>query len=393
MSRMFPGLDLLVLMCLLRPVISETGHILRPQNFTLRWINDFEPELSWKPQDSVRNCTYKVEKKTQTGEPGRTTVNTSMWSEFTVLGGRYLNFSVTTHCDNSNTELAVYNITYPELVKNLVCHYYAPEKTRCQWNQTSDAPDLGFFYQLTDESTNSNNISSNFQECLSYIRNAKGVKTGCELLANNDYSLYISFKGTVNNTTARNTFKIQLKDHVRPPALKWTVVKSKDAFNISWSAPDILGPECWNYKIRYTDCNKTEKQNINKLKKKRSYSLVRDSRCQYRIAIKAEVEIECGNGATPWSADEYFDIDRDLDALVSVAFIIPCVLAVLVALMFVCCRSNKEKFCPRIITPVDLITDIDNNNKSNLYNLPAPAEEEQTCEITVLDPEAIRLDC
>uniref|UniRef100_A0A3P8TK81 Type I cytokine receptor cytokine-binding domain-containing protein n=1 Tax=Amphiprion percula TaxID=161767 RepID=A0A3P8TK81_AMPPE len=394
MTGMFRSLDLLVLSCLFITVISETGKISPPQNFTLRWIDDFTPELSWIPQDSVRNCNYTVTIIPQEGAPNRVTVFTSKWSDFTILGGRSLNFSVTTDCSDDSSEPAVHSICYSELVKQLDCYNYAPGKTHCQWNPASDAPDLQFFYKLINQVGSSSDESSELQECPSYSYSTTGVRTGCELQASERHEINILFNGTVNDKPARNTFIKLLKDHVRPPALKWTVVKSKDAFSISWIAPDIFQPSNWKYNLRYTVCNKTacNKPEILGLPKeeKTSYRLERDSQWQYCIAIQAVVETG-GNGATPWSADQCFE--EDLDALVFVAFIIPCVVAILAALMFVCCRRNKDKFFPRIITPVDFITDIDNNNKSNLYNLQAPAEEEQTCEITVLDPEIIRLDC
>lgn len=53
---------------------------------------------------------------------------------------------------------------------------------------------------------------------------------------------------------------------VRPPALKWSVTKTKDKFLISWSYPEI--PADWAITINYTECDTLKVRTTKKAKKK-----------------------------------------------------------------------------------------------------------------------------
>lgn len=45
---------------------------------------------------------------------------------------------------------------------------------------------------------------------------------------------------------------------VRPPPLNWTVHKTGDKFNITWSPPEIGNLSEWTFSIKYTECNENK---------------------------------------------------------------------------------------------------------------------------------------
>ncbi|XP_022608026.1 uncharacterized protein LOC111226971 [Seriola dumerili] len=385
MSRMFNSLDLFVVGCLFLMVESQTGQILPPQNLSVLWRKEFQPEFTWaSPQHSVSNCTYQV--MTQNKDVGiqKIFLNVSPpWSSYIVMEGGFLQLSVQTVCNGKENERAFFNVSYPEMVKNLQCYVRSSKQTDCSWEAAIPTPDLSFFYRLVDEdftvSVGDKSLPP-LRECPSYS-STEGVRTGCKLQAKVTQNIHIFFNGTVNNTVYRNTFTKDLWDDVRPPPLNWTVIKHRDKFIISWIPPDT-GNLTWKFLINYTECVNTTTKTI---ERKTSAHLNLVAHCQYRIRIRAVR----GRSSTPWSDEKYFDADTDPKAMVYLAIIIPLMFAALAILIFVCCRKNKEHIFPKVPQPRDFLSDIsDNNNKSTVCDLYIPAKEEENCNITlVMDPQ------
>ncbi|XP_075943133.1 interleukin-13 receptor subunit alpha-1 [Anarhichas minor] len=387
MTRMCHSLELFVLSCLFLTVESQQGPILPPQNLSLKWISDFDPQLSWAPPPhSVENCTYDVNANTKLPEDYKGDgVSGQSWQLYFVMEGGFLEMAVQTVCTN-RSELAKVNVDYPVLVRDLECYIYSATQTYCSWHAASQAQDLRFFYWLTIENFRpvvENPSSRPILEC-SYRYNGD-VRTGCDLEANVSHSINILFNGTLNDTFARNTYK-RMNIKVRPPPLNWTVNKTTDCFVIEWTPPDIS--LSWIYIINYTECGKPK---IIPDIRENSYRLNLNPGCQYRMTIKANST----RGETPWSDEKYFDRDTDPNAWLYAAILIPLMLAGLAALMFVCCRKNKEYIFPKVPEPRDLLSDIsnNNNNESTVHKLYVPPEEEDNCKITlVVDALINRLD-
>ncbi|KAK9524510.1 hypothetical protein VZT92_016900 [Zoarces viviparus] len=380
---MCPSLELFVLSCFFLTVESQQGPILPPQNLSLKWISDFDPQLSWAPPPhSVENCTYEVEAK-RPGDFKSDEVSSQSHHFYFAMEGGFLEMTVQTVCGKNRSELAKVNATYPVLVKDWKCSMYSATQTSCSW-PASQAQDLRFFYWLTNENFQPD-VKKPLVECSTYRDNGDG-RIGCDLTANKDHSIDILFNGTLNDTFARNTFKIMIIE-VRPPPLNWTVNKTTDQFHIEWTPPDIPLP--WTYRINYTECGK---EKIKQILKGNSYDLELNPDCQYRMTIKAIT----GRGETPWSDEKYFDADTDPNTWLYAAILIPLMLAGLAALMFVCCRKNKEYIFPKVPEPRDLLSDITNNNNNNEstgHKLYVPPEEEDNCKITlVVDALINRLD-
>ncbi|KAF3836852.1 hypothetical protein F7725_004316, partial [Dissostichus mawsoni] len=288
-----------------------------PQNVSLQWINDFEQKVTWEPpQHPVKNCRYELtaESKYEHRREDYISVTSPCRLKMVMYGG-FLNVSVNSNCTRYKP-VPGSSVTYPDLVKDLQCFITTATESHCIWKQTAYTPsNLGFFYHLN------NNI---IKECPSYVGNGS-VRTGCDLEANVKDSIVLSFNGTLNKQTVRNTFKKVLKGNVRPPALQWNVTKSGGKFKIRWTPPSIKF--LWKYSIRYKECNETK------------FPFVRN--CPYRITIQA-----FGEGAkTPLSDEKYFE--SDLNAWVYLAVILPLMVAVLAVLTIVYCRKNKEILFPK----------------------------------------------
>ncbi|XP_036968788.1 uncharacterized protein LOC119027565 [Acanthopagrus latus] len=376
-------LELFVLSCLV--LTSHTSEVLPPQNVSLRWITSFEPQLSWAPpRHPVENCSYEVEwsRTNQTDDRYTCIPKNLTWSEYTVMDGRHLYLAVRTICNDTHSEPVELPVIYPELVRNLSCYIHSSNLTRCSWHRVSDIADFGFFFRLTAEdlSASINNKSNpNLQACPEYV----GGRTGCNLQAKPTHAIHILFNGTLNNRLVRNTFKIWLKENVRPLPLTWTAIKAGDKFNISWIPPDFCELSCWTFKIRQTACNKSlhhDKFHVT------STELNVVPHCKNCMAIKVERSRAKEAGReSEWSEEKCFA--GEPNALVYAAIIIPLMFAVLATLTLVCCKKNKDVIFPRVPEPRDFLSDIsDNNNKITVRNLYIPAEEED-CKITlVIDP-------
>ncbi|XP_069015257.1 interleukin-13 receptor subunit alpha-1-like isoform X2 [Embiotoca jacksoni] len=357
---------------------------LSPQNVSVVWTGDFNPEWSWPP---MTNCTHTVETKTKNKGSGQKHNNqTSPWRLERMMDGGFLYWSISTDCDGVHSEV-VLNFNDSDLVTGLKCTSYPANRIQCSWSPAGHTLDLGFFYQLVTECSGKTPVSPETRECPSY-RFTDGVKTGCDLKATTCEAIYILFNGTQNNTLLRNTFhKILLYD-VRPSTLQFTLKKNGTTLNVSWTPPDMFRLENWMFRINYTECNENKSEVVEGVT---FYQLLLAPHCAYNITVRAESE----KGHTLWSENQYFDADADSNTFVYAAVFIPLVIAGLAVLMFVCWRKNKNNIFPEVPQPVNLIDEIsDNNNKSTLFNLYVQSEEEETCKITlVTDPQISEPGC
>ncbi|XP_041635776.1 interleukin-13 receptor subunit alpha-1-like [Cheilinus undulatus] len=372
---MFKSVDLVFLCCLFLVVECLAGKIQPPQNLSLSWYSDFQPQLNWtSPPHSVENCRYEVESAEIRNE-----VKTLFWRRFRVMEGGKLNLSVRTLCGQEKSDWVLVTTSYPDLVENFTCTLKSSQLTKCTWNKANNTQDLRFYYQLFDESSRD---ETPLTEC-SLHRYYDNVKTDCYLKATTSQTMNILLNGTVDNKPVRNTFRRLLLKNVKLRPLDWNVTKDNNLFVIRWSRPDINDRWTWTYKIKYTKCNEE-----NERRQKGGTSLRLDivPQCRYRMQIKATLDYSLNGIETPWSEFKYLDAEPDPNAMLYAEIIIPLIVAGLALFIFMCYRKNKDRIFPKIPEPRDLLSDIsDNNNKSTLHYL--HVEEEDTCRITlVMDP-------
>ncbi|KAM9718222.1 uncharacterized protein ACNS7B_021612 isoform 2-T2 [Menidia menidia] len=290
---MFTSLEVFVLNCLLVTTELKRGKILPPQNLTLLWINAFEPQLSWEPSQHP-GAEYEVCTETEEeygNECSVTTHGISQLRKYILMQGRILRWSVKTLYKGNESDAAVLNISYPELVQDLSCYSSTAKQGHCSWSPASDSTDLSFFYRLVGEADPSS--SSNLKECSLYNYTG-GVKTGCDLQTTTNEAIHILFNGTLNNTAVWNTFRFETKDNVKPPALKWSATKDGNRLNINWTPPDVLSIDFWSFEINYTECDTMksfEKRDVT------SHLVIHAHQCPYCITMRAVSE----KGSTPWS--------------------------------------------------------------------------------------------
>ncbi|KAF0039045.1 hypothetical protein F2P81_009529 [Scophthalmus maximus] len=300
---MLRNVALLVFGRLLLAVDSRAGQVLPPQNMSLLWMNDFEPEVTWAPpQHSVANCTYQVFKKT-TKRDNDYDLPSPPWKSVVVMEGGFLQVSVKTVCGGKRSEPTVLNVTYPEMVKNVQCYILSSKHAHCSWESANPTAVVHFFYRLVEEnlstSVHDDSPSPRLRECpMSNYKERAG--TGCVLQVTLKQGILIVFNGTVNKVPFRNTFRRMPLDHVKPPPLNWTVIKTGKRFLISWIPPDIK-PLFGKYIINYTECDKIKIKTIANVEET-SAELALLPHCQYRIAMKAQYE----TFSTPWGDEEHF---------------------------------------------------------------------------------------
>ncbi|KAM9425125.1 interleukin-13 receptor subunit alpha-1 isoform 2-T2 [Pholidichthys leucotaenia] len=291
----------------------------------------------------------------------------------------FLQWSFKTVCSNAATQSKPVNgsVSFPEVVKYVDCYIYSDTQAYCNWKTIIDTPDLQFFYQLKDQSKTEGSIWSPLLECSSY-NFTDSQNPGCHLQANFLNDVYILFNGTLNETLFRNTFKRLLE--ARPPALTVLVTKSGTKLNISWTHPAVSVLD-WKFTIKYNECKEEKSITVNE---RTSHMLELVPHCPYHIAVQAKHD----RGKTPWSEWTHFGPEEGANTWLYAAIIIPLTAALLAVLAFVCWSRNKDKIFPKIPKPVDLISDIsENNNKDTVCRLYVQAEEEENCKIAlVIDP-------
>ncbi|XP_028285404.1 uncharacterized protein LOC114451069 [Parambassis ranga] len=378
--------------CFLLSAESRTDQILPPQNVSLRWINDFCPELSWAPPQHP-GCQYKV---SVLSKPRETELITeTQWGQYEIMEGGFSQFSLKTLWNGSESEEVFINTSNPELVKDLRCYIYSATEAYCSWSIVNHTAHLRFYYELVNDlqnhSSNDDICSSNTQECSLYF-STNGMKTGCYLnlkgIKESEgifLAVHILFNGTVENTYAWNTFLRRLKDDVRPPALNCSVKKIENALEISWVHPEVGCHSDWQFIINSTVCNKNQTLKVNE---KTSHKLLWDPHCPHRISVKAT----CESGETPWSEEIYLEAE-DPNVLVYAAVLIPLVVACLAAVTFALFWKFKKVIFPKVPQPKNLIDDIYDNNNKSIVGKTYVAEEEESCKITlVADPEFSRTE-
>lgn len=369
---MSQSLGFFLLSCVFFVVQSQTDKVVQPQNVSLTWKNDIDPQLSWSP---VENCSYEVVFQDETSPCSHPT-----WIIYDAMEGGSLHCTVVTICNGVRSQPFVFNKTYPELVRNLNCYIQSSKKTHCSWLPARPGLDLPFFYRLIMEDgtvSQNNDIAPPLRECSAYTR-TEGIRTGCDLQAKAVHTIHILFNDTRNNMPVRNTFKRDLFSHVKLDPLTLNATKMANKVFIFFTPPDIDLSD-WKFSIKYNECN-VEKHPI--IQEKRIAELELLPHCQYCFAIKAESR----GKETPWSKGLCFDAEADPNAWVFAAIMIPLVCVCLAVLTFVCFRKNKDTIFPKVPVPRDFLSDIsNNNNKSNLY---IPREEDDNCKITlVVDPQ------
>ncbi|KAF6730819.1 hypothetical protein FQA47_008440 [Oryzias melastigma] len=369
---MAPALERIVLSFLLVFWETASGHVLPPRNLSIRWINDFKPELSWEPPTHpMTNCTYTLMYRGQSEDSEESIEKLENQKQILnnfQMGGGFLQWSVRTSCDSGESEAAVMSVTYPELVKDLQCYGYTATLTKCSWVPASDAPDVGFFWTDVPD-------SPPVYKCLPSVQSPT---RSCDVHISNDKEFNILINGTLNNSVVRNTFFGDPVSAVRPPPLNWTVTKMNEKLEISWTPPSILSLIQWNFIITVKGCGETKKFEV---QEQTSYLLDVKHPCVYCMTISAD-SLE---GSSPVSKEKCFNSDVGNHGLLYAAITIPILMACMTTLTFVCCRKNKDKIFLKVPEPRDLITDtLDNNNKNSFNNLYVPVNEEQSCKITLV---------
>ncbi|RVE60180.1 hypothetical protein OJAV_G00178330 [Oryzias javanicus] len=379
---MAPSLERIVLSFLLVFLEIASGHVLPPRNLSIRWINDFEPELSWEPPaHPMTNCTYTLIYRGQSEDSEESIAKLEKQKQILnnfQMGGGFLQWSVRTFCDSGESEAAVMTVIYPELVKDLQCYGYTATVTKCSWLPATNASDVGFFWTDVPD-------SPPVHECLPSVQS---LRRSCDVHISNDQEFNILINGTLNNMLVKNTFLGDPLSAVRPPPLNWTVTKKNQKFKISWIPPNILSLTQWNFIITVKECGETKKLEVHD---RTSYLFDVKDQCAYCMMIRAE----SSEGSSPASEEKCFDASGGNHGLLYAATTIPILMACMTTLTFVCCRKNKDKIFLKIPEPRDLITDtLDNNNKNSFNNLYVPLKEEQSCKISlVIDKQAGEPHC
>ncbi|XP_051924105.1 uncharacterized protein LOC127602196 isoform X2 [Hippocampus zosterae] len=290
------------------------------------------------------------------------------------MEGGSLFFSVQTSCHHADSEPIFLNVTYPELVRNVQCSITSSTLTQCSWVLLGSPPDFAFYYLLVNEVDDVPSGVMSLSECPRYTV-TEGVRTGCHLQSKTYESIHILFNATLKKGLVRNTFE-KKPVQVTPPPLKWNVSKVAGKFNLSWDPPDVLGLAWWTFIINYTECGKEKIQMV----EGETWKLMsRVSHCPYRMTLKAQSD----RGDSEWSEVKYFD--KESNASLYAAIIIPLLCAILVTLTCVCCRRNQERIFNKVPEPRDLLSDIRNNTKNErIFNPYFPEKEEEVCQISVV---------
>ncbi|KAM9836930.1 uncharacterized protein ACBR49_019345 [Aulostomus maculatus] len=361
---------LLTCYVIVAPALRADDIVPRP-NVSVRWLSDFEPVLSWTPDDSSKHCSCTFFRETaEKDSMERHSCKNPSIEDYVAMGGGYLRYSVTTVCNNVSSSPKDVTIKYPELARDFQCAIILSTLTRCSWQPINHPPDFRFFFWF--KSTISGE-KTELQECPSYS-DRDGVRTGCELQAKTHYTIYALFNGTLNDTLARNTFSIRLL-RVAPPSLQWNVTMFQDKFLIKWFPPDLLSFSRWRFQINYTECDEAK---VLQIKEETSVELNRISHCPYRISMKAV----SNTGETQKGKDKHFDAEPNLAIYPSI--VLPLVLTALTLLALISCRKYKGNIFTKIPKPSNLIPD--NNNTNDVCNMYIPPKEED-CQVTlVLEP-------
>lgn len=350
---------------------STEGQSLAPWDVSLEWINDFRPQLSWKPPLHLPgDCCFCVRVQAAQFNEIDLGPNESNFSGLYFTNGSSLNMSVQTICNNMTSEPVIKTNIYPELVSALDCDIISTNQIRCSWTPVPGAPESQFFYRLAALG------QTNLLPCPHLHTDGKLIVCDIQTPVRNEID--VLFNGTVDDKPVRNTFEKSL--YVKPLVTKWSVTKTDRKFNISWVCPDIPKPFEREFVVIYTECAEPK---MSPIIKRLHFEIDRLPNCRYCFAIETRVSRKEAR-----TEDKCFDADAVPDVFVLVAVIVPLACAGLAVLALVCCIRNKDYIFPPIPKPRDLLSDIsDNNNKMEFGNLYFPLEVEELFKITlVMDP-------
>uniref|UniRef100_A0A671UTK8 Uncharacterized LOC115589910 n=1 Tax=Sparus aurata TaxID=8175 RepID=A0A671UTK8_SPAAU len=428
--------------------VFSKGQVLPPQNVSLRWKTDFEPQLSWEPpKHSADDCTYQVERSTTNKEEDKVTFNPSSelsWSTYTVMNGRYLYLSVKAICNNTHSEQVAKPTTYPGIP------FYSPlplirlilfqslitveqtkkkkKKNECRLKRSEPYMDFSvasvFVCSLRCE-----HVSLFFPELVRnlscYVHSSK--QTRCSWLPVSDAAdLGFFFRLTaedlslsihnisrtplrgcpayVNRKTGcdlqadtRHSIHILFNGTLNNSSVRNTfkiwLKENARPLPLNWTV--IKAGDTFNISWIPPDFDKlsvwkfTIKQTA--CNKSMLHDVFEGTSTELNVIRRCEncmaikAVRKVTGGESEWSDVKCFGSEPN--ALVYAAIIIPMMFAVLAALTLMCCKKNKDIIFPRVPEPRDFLSDIsDNNNKITVRNLYIPAEEED-CKITlVIDP-------
>ncbi|XP_075890124.1 uncharacterized protein LOC142893440 isoform X2 [Nelusetta ayraudi] len=371
MTTIVPSLFFVIVNIIFVTAESSSGQSLAPRDVSLEWINDFKPQLSWKPPLHLPgDCCFRVSVQATRYNEIDLCPNESNFSGLYFTKESSLNMSVQTICNNMMSEPVIKTNMYPELVSALDCDIISTNQIRCSWTPLPGAPESQFFYRWVQFPT------TNLLPCPHLHNDGKLIV--CDIQTPVANNIEVLFKGTVDGKPVRNTFDKSL--FVKPLVTKWSVTKTDRKFNISWVCPDIPKPHRREFVVIYTECAKPKPSGIIK---SLHIEIDRLPNCRYCFAIETHVYPKEAR-----TEEECFDADLDLDVFVLAAVIVPLACAGLAVLALVCCIRNKDYIFPPIPKPRDLLSDIsDNNNKMQFGNLYFPLEVEELFKITlVMDP-------
>ncbi|KAM8881558.1 uncharacterized protein ACB058_001715 [Synchiropus picturatus] len=196
------------------------------------------------------------------------------------------------------------------------------------------------------------------------------MKIGCSLPPVVQY-LRILLNSTGEEGAIRNTFLLPLLP-VSLPRLKMTIIEHKNELIINWTAPEALNLIYWTFNINYTECNQVKTKHV---KNTLSSKIIRVSDCRYLLSIRAESD----RGNSQWSMPEHIAALSDFNP--SVYFVvIPIALSALMVVALVCCSKYQDIIFPKVPEPKNLLV----NNGNKVCNLLTPAEEEQSCDVIII---------
>ncbi|KAL0970258.1 hypothetical protein UPYG_G00239570 [Umbra pygmaea] len=352
--------------------VASTTELSSPINLTFSWTNEFCWKLSWSLPASFEeklNCSpkYQVNLPVPGKVPDSKRTSSTTYETCAGLTG-VGNYSVETLCNTNINQPAVHTIAAPkELVSNFQCVFYSYNDMNCSWHQTSQTPDdLQFYYAYPISKTSISNISM----CNTYLHTAE-KKTGCHLSCNNSFphDLFIQVNGTVNGSLVRNTFKIDPKSNVKPPAPKVKIRKEGMYLNLSWDHPNIRRPHCWKYLLNYSRCQEPK---ICIEIDRNSKNILYEPECQFEIQVKA-IFNTCGTGESDWSEVELYG--KNVWPVDVGAIVIPIAVFIFVILFLCCFMKHRKKLYPKIPQPSLVYKDRTEEQKIVIGSLYVPDEK------------------
>ncbi|KAJ8008346.1 hypothetical protein DPEC_G00103880 [Dallia pectoralis] len=359
----------------------------RPLDLSLTWYNEFCVQLSWNVPEGVdASCELKYiviytnNRKSITEKKKRAEFKRCV----ALMGG--VHFSVQSECNkdqSSRSEPAVYTIAAPtELVKDFHCFQNSSVTINCFWTPINNTPgNLQLYYSRIENKT----AVSPTLRCSEYLPEVDKT-IGCHIKGVDGLAVFLQINGTVNGSPVRNTFEVNLMDNVKPAAPKVNITQEEKKLILTWDSPEHSTPKCWDYWLKYTKCQNTLSKLIKSTdaSRQRKQKIPYDSRCQYRVQVKAVLTRYCGSGESDWSHEEKYGED-DWSNLV-IAVVIPASVFLISILFLSCLMKHREKLFPQIPQPSLMFKDmlnISKEQKTFISNLYVPVEEDVECNVSL----------